>query len=62
MVLYITENFTQSVKQGGIKLDLGLYITAELTAVWKAQYLELKRVSFRPEPVAYRNPKRIDFI
>jgi hypothetical protein len=56
-VLYITENFTQSVNRGGIKFNLGLYITVEHTAVRKAQDFDLKQVLLSPEPMAYRNPQ-----
>ena len=55
-VFYITENFTQSVKRGGIKFDLGLYIKVELTAFGNTQDFELKQVSFSLETMAYRNP------
>ena len=41
-VFYITENFTQSVKRGGIKFDLGPYIKVELTAFGNTQEFELK--------------------
>jgi hypothetical protein len=55
-VLYITENFTQTVKRCGIKFDLGLYIKVEHTAVRKARDFDLKQVLLSPEPIAYRNP------
>ena len=54
-VFYITEKFTRSVKRGGIKFDLGLYIKVELTAFRNTQDFELKQVSFNLETLAYRN-------
>ena len=61
-VFYITENFTQSVKRGGIKFNLGLYITVELTAFRNTQDFELKQVSFRLESLAYLSPQIPDII